>query len=194
MLQASPSSYEWLKILFSTLAGLAAGLLAEPIKASIQTRLVVRQIRHVLHRELVRLEAILDFGSACSDESLKDGWASYKVEGYEHYLETQRGLFYSNDSLSRMRSVIEELKEYLADPLNGRRELSDAKVCAKGLIQDVVTLEIFDKALVEKYRKMEKDYGTMMVFAGIGKATNNDILPKRKLRFPRREPKRQTLG
>jgi hypothetical protein len=175
-------NHEWLKILASAGAGLFAGLIAEPIKTLIQTWVMVRRIRRVLHLELVRLENQFSMGSAIKEpkdlERASKSLAEFRTDAFDYYYGTQRGLFYSNETLSRMRGVFESLKDFLLEPASGRRSFHDAREWGQGMVKDAITLRIFDEKLVNKYRKSEEDYGVMMVMAGIGQLTSDDIRPK----------------
>jgi len=178
---------EWVKIASSTVVGMIAGLVAEPIKATIQNRVMARHIGRVLHREVVRLEHEFSMGSALNDPKDLDraarSLAQFKADAFDYYFTTQRGLFYSDEKLSKMRKVIEDLKELLGDPVIGRRSFHDARAWGTGLVKDSITLKIFDENLINKYRKDEDEFGTMMFFAGIGELIQEDMRPK-----PRTKP------
>jgi hypothetical protein len=45
-----------------------------------------------------------------------------------------------------MRTVFEDLKEFLRDPLDGKRTFHDARAFGTGLVKDAITLEILMKS------------------------------------------------
>ena len=177
------STHEWLKIVLSTVAGMLAGLIAEPFRSWIQNRMMALRIRRILHRELVRLEGQFSMGSALTEpkdiERASQNLAAFTLDAYEHYFETQRGLFYADERLSEMRSVFESLKGLLQDPLRGARTYHDTRHWGMGLIADAITLRIFDHKLIERCRKTQHNFQVSMVFAGIGTLTSEDRWPPR---------------
>lgn len=136
-----------------------------------------------MHREVVRLESEFSMGSAIEKtehlERASEKLAQFKTDAFDHYFETQRGLFFSDERLTKMRAVLEDLKGFLTDPVVGRRTFHDARAFGLGLIKDSIALKIFDERLIERYRKKHEELASMMVFAGIGELTEDDILPKR---------------
>jgi hypothetical protein len=179
----NPNQHEWLKIVLSTIAGLMAGLVAEPFKTWIQDRITVLKIRRVLHRELVRLENQFSMGSALKEATSIDRssreLASFKAEAFEHYFETQRALFYSDNKLSEMRHVLEQFKTLQSDLSKGIRTYHDTREWGMGTVKDAIALGIFNEKLITKYRTTQHNFQVTMVMAGIGILTKDDRWPPR---------------
>ena len=98
----TPGDHDWLKTLVSTLAGLFAGLIAEPFKDTIQTMIVRRKIR-----KSVYVDIVLMFNRLLAVQSGKfpaaEFWADLELPTYLYHWEKDRDYFFTTSYLQSVR-------------------------------------------------------------------------------------------
>jgi hypothetical protein len=89
---SSPNNYEWLKILASAIAGLFAGLIAEPFKSTLQRKIDIIRLERAIAFDCLRVVACLEIAKQeLASESQM--WQGIDLPGYQHYWAGKRELF-----------------------------------------------------------------------------------------------------
>jgi hypothetical protein len=97
------ASNEWLKILVSTLAGLLAGLVAEPFKSTVQRKIEVVRLKRAIGFDFLRVTLML----AVTEHELADPkamWQGVDLPAYQHYWASKRELFYHDFELQKTQT------------------------------------------------------------------------------------------
>ena len=103
---------EWVKILASATIGMFTGLIADPIRGLIQSRIDIAKMQNAILRDL----------SALSQSAIRvyDGelpartfWLSAELPAFDHYWDRNRELFYTSERLVSLRphcQLVQRLK------------------------------------------------------------------------------------
>ena len=83
---------EWLKILISALAGMSAGIAAEPLRHWVVNRLTVNAAREAIYGEL----GMIDYYLKDCDDSQQCGWAMANIQtnAFDYYYNSRREVLY----------------------------------------------------------------------------------------------------
>ena len=103
---------EWVKILVSATAGLFTGMIADPIRNLIQSRIDIAKIQNAI---LWDLSALSQSAIRVHDGELPVGelWLSAELPAFDHYWDRNRELFYTTERLVSLRphcQVVHRLK------------------------------------------------------------------------------------
>jgi hypothetical protein len=102
MKRMTVNDHDWIKILVSAVVGMFTGLIADPVRASIQNRIELRRLKSAI---------IWDFTTLATNASrLLEGnmeapafWHTVELPGFDYYWEKNRELFYANSKLVLLR-------------------------------------------------------------------------------------------
>ena len=87
---------DWLKVIIGTVAGLIVGLISDPLKGWINSKLKARKIRNILYTSMADLYG---FYAGGSDSALRDayriGFIESNLEIFEHYFSTEKNAFFA---------------------------------------------------------------------------------------------------
>jgi hypothetical protein len=133
----NPGMAEWIKILLSTLSGLAIGLLSalvfEPVKQDIIRRRTARRAEKAIYQEIGELHYMLDLLSSFPDSHNKLPIRRMRFEVFDYYYGQHREAFYSIPRHAEIRSVYSQFELLLQDARQGKvgpsatmRELKEA--------------------------------------------------------------------
>ena len=105
-------SSEWVKILVSATAGMFTGMIADPIRDLIQSRIDIAKIQNAI---LWDLSALSQSAIRVHDGELPAGelWLSAELPAFDHYWDRNRELFYTSERLVSLRphcQVVQRLK------------------------------------------------------------------------------------
>jgi hypothetical protein len=105
-------SIEWVKILASATAGMFTGLIADPIRGLIQSRIDIARMQHAI---LLDLSALSQSAIRVHDGELPASklWLSAELPAFDHYWDRNRELFYTSERLVSLRphcQVVQRLK------------------------------------------------------------------------------------
>jgi len=103
---------EWVKILVSATAGMFTGMIADPIRDLIQSRIDIAKIQNAI---LWDLSALSRSAIRVHDGELPTGelWLSAELPAFDHHLDRNRELFYTSERLVSLRphcQVVQRLK------------------------------------------------------------------------------------
>jgi hypothetical protein len=103
---------EWVKILVSATAGMFTGMIADPIRGLIQSRIDIAKIQNAI---LWDLSALSQSAIRVHDGELSAGelWLSAELPAFDHYSDRNRELFYTSERLVSLRphcQVVQRLK------------------------------------------------------------------------------------
>jgi hypothetical protein len=103
---------EWVKILASATVGMFTGLIADPIRGLIQSRIDIAKMQNAV---LGELSALSQSAIRVHDGELPAGkfWLSAELPAFDHYWDRNRELFYTNEKLASLRphcQVVRRLK------------------------------------------------------------------------------------
>ena len=89
---ASPNSYEWLKILASAVAGLFAGMVAEPFKSTLQRKIEIIRLKRAIGLDCLRVLTCLE---VTKHELVSESqmWEGIDLPAYQHYWAGKGELF-----------------------------------------------------------------------------------------------------
>jgi hypothetical protein len=114
----SPGDHEWLKIVVSTVAGLFAGLVAEPIKNALQRRIEIGRMVRAIETDFTGLATLLR-DAADPEEFKLHIWSRVDLPAYQHYWSDKRDFFYDNHRLNELRKHCAEVLEVKQKVLSG---------------------------------------------------------------------------
>lgn len=103
---------EWVKILVSATAGMFTGLIADPIRDLIQSRIDIAKMQNAI---LWDLSALSQSAIRVHDGELPASkfWLSAELPAFDHYWDRNRELFYTSERLVSLRphcQVVQRLK------------------------------------------------------------------------------------
>ena len=96
------SDHDWIKILVSAVVGMFTGLIADPIRSLVQTRIEVWRLKNAVMTDISNLST--------SAMSVYDGkleaekfWLGVELPGFDYYWDKNRELFYINTKIVLLR-------------------------------------------------------------------------------------------
>lgn len=96
------SDHDWMKILVSAVVGMFTGLIADPIRSLVQTRIEVRRLKNAVMTDISNLST--------SAMSVYDGkldaekfWLGVELPGFDYYWDKNRELFYISTKIVLLR-------------------------------------------------------------------------------------------
>ncbi len=105
--------HEWLKILVSAIVGMFAGLIADPVRGLIQSRIDLAKMHNAVMWDLSNLSK--------SAMAVHDGklpawkfWLGVELPGFDYFWEKNRELFYTNTRLVLLRVQCQTVKQLRA--------------------------------------------------------------------------------
>ena len=137
----SPATFDWLKILISTLAGLFAGLVADPIKGGLQRRIEVVRLRRSIGFDCLRLLTVIETCKAglAPDVGL---WGYPSLPAFEHYWQSKRELFYADFDLQTLQLNCQMILLLRQSVLDGRRTSADAMVDLENTVRGMLVSSV----------------------------------------------------
>jgi hypothetical protein len=108
-----PMNSEWIKILVSATAGMFTGLIADPIRGLIQSRIDIAKMQDAI---LWDLSALSQSAIRVHDGELPAGklWVSADLPAFDHYWNRKRELFYTSERLVSLRPHCQEVQRLKA--------------------------------------------------------------------------------
>jgi hypothetical protein len=93
---------EWLRILVSAVAGMFAGLLADPVRGLLQSRIHMATVENALLTDFSNLSKS---GNRVNEGELPSWkfWQGVELPAFDYYWEKNRELFYTNERLQLLR-------------------------------------------------------------------------------------------
>ena len=103
---------EWVKILASATAGMFTGLIADPIRGLVQSRIDIAKMHNAI---LWDLSTLSQSAIRVHDGELPAGklWLSAELPAFDHYWDRNRELFYTSERLVSLRphcQLVQRLK------------------------------------------------------------------------------------
>lgn len=123
---AAPPDHEWLKILASALAGMMVGLIADPIKSSLQWRINVWRMERALALDFLTVgiqQAVLKNGG-CTDWQF---WQALAFPGFEYHWEKNREYLYDSVYLYILRAQIQVIQQVRKSVIENKLSPEEAK-------------------------------------------------------------------
>lgn len=146
-------NHEWLKILVSAIVGMFTGLIADPVRGLIQSRIDIAKMQNVVMWDLSNLSKS---AMAVHDGNLPAWkfWLGVELPGFDYYWEKNRELFYTNTKLvllrvqcqmvKRLRALVENQQQTPDDAMQKLWEiLVSVKIIHEPTIWERVTQKLF---------------------------------------------------
>lgn len=115
---------EWLKILVSTVTGFGLGIVADPIKGSLQWKINVARMERAILLDFVMIRAQLETVKADLVPEEKF-WQALNVPAFEYYWNKNRELFYGSLDLQMLTwqcRIVEYTRTSVLQGTVGREE------------------------------------------------------------------------
>jgi hypothetical protein len=158
---------EWIKILLSAVAGMFAGLIADPIRSLIQTHIDARRLKNAVMWDIENLST-----SAMSvhDEKLEAWkfWLGVELPGFDHYWDKSRGLFYTNTKLVLLRVQCQVILR-LRDLVKNKQQTPDGAM--EKLWETLATVKIIHEMSWRERRRLARSVGTKAGRPGHGETS-----------------------
>jgi hypothetical protein len=133
----SASNNEWIKILVSTIAGLSAGLIADPIKNMFQTRIAELRMRRSIVMDALNIHIML--------KTVKQGlvsdtqfWRSLSLPAFDDHWAKNRDLFYRGLHLQTLRVRCELIKNLAISVNQGTVASEAATAKVRQVINEII--------------------------------------------------------
>jgi hypothetical protein len=104
---------EWLKILISAIVGMFAGLIADPVRGLIQSRIDLAKMQNAVMWDFSNLSKSA-MGVHGGELPAWKFWLGVELPGFDYYWEKNRELFYTNTRLVLLRVQCEVVKRLRA--------------------------------------------------------------------------------
>lgn len=107
------NDHEWIRVLISAVVGMLTGLIADPIRSTVQHRIEAGKLKNVVMTDIGNLSmSAMDVYNSKLEAS--KFWLGVELPGFDYYWEKNRDLFYINTKLVLLRvqcQVIIRLRE-----------------------------------------------------------------------------------
>lgn len=133
----TPQNHEWLKILVSTLAGLLAGVLAEPLNSRIHRSIIVRRVYRAITVDFMN---IFIGQAACRADLVKieQFWAGLALPAFEHYWAVNPEVFYGSWDMHLLRMKCEMVVRLKQTVSSGSMTTEAAKPVLETAVNEVL--------------------------------------------------------
>ena len=107
-LPPSPPSHDWIKILISSTLGLLAGLIAEPTRGAMQSRINMMRMANAIRFDFWQLDNHMKLLKI--DANSLVFWQDVELPAFNYYWEKNREQFYTNQNLQAIMIICFDVK------------------------------------------------------------------------------------
>lgn len=129
-------NFEWMKILVSVLAGMIAGLIADPIRGNLARKLEILRIKRAIGLDLDNLitsRAFYEEGCRTPEQF----WQSKMFPSFNFYWERNREYFYSNSEMHRLRMHIQAIHTFQDARNNGSTSVAECATAISAAMERI---------------------------------------------------------
>ena len=96
------NDHDWIKILASAVVGMFTGLIADPLRSTVQNRIEAKKLKSAIMWDTASLS---ESAMRVHDGKLEAWkfWLGVELPGFDYYWEKNRDLFYINSKLTLLR-------------------------------------------------------------------------------------------
>jgi len=127
---------EWLKILVSTLVGMLAGFIADPIRAAFARDLEIYRMRRAIGLDLVNVaagQAAVKYGAATAHQF----WQLEMFPSFTFYWQRNMEYFYGDLTLHTARMHIQGIQILQSAVQSGKTTVADGEVKLEGAMKSL---------------------------------------------------------
>ena len=136
----SDHDFEWLKILVSTLAGLFAGLIAEPFKSTVQRKIEIVRLERAIGLDCLRIRMAILSTTHGLVHNPSNYWKLDPLPAYDHYWASKRELFYVDFDLQQIHMVCMHIQLIRQKVLEGRQDGESGMTDTDALVTQILNI------------------------------------------------------